>query len=77
MIMCTDFPTLKKLKQATAQTDFACKLIINNGIYAQLPDGCMIDLQTYSFMKASTLTKWLNVLYLIRKENAAYGDNIY
>ena len=68
MIMCTDFPTLKKLKQATANTDFECKLILNNGIFAQLPDGFMIDLHAYAFMKASTLTKWLNVLYLIRRE---------
>ena len=66
--MCTDFSTLKKLKQATANTDFACKLILNNGIYAQLPDGFMIDLQAYAFMKSTTLTKWLNVLYLIRRE---------
>lgn len=64
----TDFKTLQKLKTATSNCDFPCKLILNKGIFAQLPDGFLIDLKTYTFMRASTLTKWLNVLYLIRKD---------
>lgn len=64
----TDFKTLQKLKTAISNCDFNCKLILNKGIFAQLPDGYLIDLKTYTFMQTSTLTKWLNVLYLIRKE---------
>ena len=66
--MATSFEVLKKLKVATTNCDFPCKLILNKGIFAQLPDGFLINLEAYSFMRASTLTKWLNVLYLIRKE---------
>ena len=62
------FEYLHKCKQATAKTDFTCKLILDKGLYAMLPDGFKIDLTGYSFMKVSTLTKWLNVLYLIRKD---------
>ena len=64
----TDFKTLQKLKTSISNCDFPCKLILNKGIFAQLPDGFLINLEAYSFMRASTLTKWLNVLYLIRKE---------
>lgn len=64
----TDFKTLSKLKTAVSNCDFSCKLILNKGIFAQMPDGFLINLEAYTFMRASTLTKWLNVLYLIRKE---------
>ena len=62
------FEYLTKCKQATAKTDFNCKLVLDKGLFAVLPDGFKIDLTGYSFMKVSTLTKWLNVLYLIRKD---------
>ena len=52
----TDFKTLQKLKTAISNCDFNCKLILNKGIYAQLPDGYLIDLKTYTFMQTSTLT---------------------
>ena len=62
------FEYIHKCKQATARCDFACKLVLDKGIFALFPDGHMEDLLKYDFMCTSTLTKWLNVLYLIRKD---------
>lgn len=65
------FEYIHKCKQATARCDFACKLVLDKGIFALFPDGHKEDLAKYEFMRVSTLTKWLNVLYLIRKDKAA------
>lgn len=64
------FEYIHKCKQATARCDFACKLVLDKGIFALFPDGHIEDLEKYEFMRTSTLTKWLNVLYLIRKDIA-------
>ena len=71
------FDYVQRCKLAITAADFPCKLILDHGLYALFPDGHKEDLTKYEFMRTSTLTKWLNVLYLIRKERAAYGDNIH
>ncbi len=71
------FDYLQRCKQAVNACDFTCKLVLDGGIYAIFPDGYRVDIRNYEFMRTSTLTKWLNVLYLIRKDKEAHGNNIY
>lgn len=71
------FDYLQRCKQAVSACDFTCKLILDHGIYAFFPDGYKVNLTRLEWMRTSTLTKWLNVLYLIRKDKAAHGNIIY
>lgn len=66
------FDYLQRCKQAVSACDFTCKLILDHGLYALFPDGYKVNLIRLEFMRTPTLTKWLNVLYLIRKDKAAY-----
>lgn len=63
---------VQRCKLAITAADFPCKLILDRGLFALFPDGHKEDLTKYEFMRTPTLTKWLNVLYLIRKDKAAY-----
>lgn len=66
------FDYLQRCKQAVSACDFNCKLILDHGVYALFPDGYKVNMTRNEFMRTPTLTKWLNVLYLIRKDKAAH-----
>lgn len=71
------FDYVHRCKQATSECDFTCKLVLDHGLFALFPDGYKEDLTKYEFMRTPTLTKWLNVLYLIRKDMIAHGNNLH
>lgn len=66
------FDYIERCKRAVSGCEFTCKLVLDGGLFAMFPDGYKVDLTNYDFMRTSTLTKWLDVLYLMRKDKIAH-----
>lgn len=64
----TTFQQIGKARRAAELSRTGIKVIINNGVFYQFPDGHKMPIHSTIDLKPETIGAWLQALYTIRQE---------